>query len=95
MEQNKFQAELPVIIIREVDQYVAYTPVLELCTSGETAEEAKKNFDEIVTVFFEEVIERGTLAEVLSGLGWEEVDHEWVPPEVVSQVSEQFTIPVQ
>jgi len=42
---------LPVSFLRESDQFVAYTPALDLSTSGTTLEEAKSNFTEAVGIF--------------------------------------------
>lgn len=72
--------------------YVAYTPALDLSTSGKTHKEVQKRFNEIVDIFFEEIIERGTLDEVLAGLGWEKVRREWVPPTVISHTIQPMNI---
>lgn len=88
----EFDLALPVIIIREADQYVAYTPALELCTSGESLEEARSNFEEIVVIFFEEISEAGTLDEVLFDLGWEREDHQWMPPEIIAQSTKSIRV---
>jgi predicted RNase H-like HicB family nuclease len=85
MSFRHFKVALPVIIIKEADQFVAYTPALELCTSGESIEEAKKNFEEIVTIFFDEISQAGTLNDVLSDLSWEKEDNQWLPPEIIAQ----------
>ena len=61
MKKMNFQASLPVTFLREGDQFVAYTPVLDLSTSGDTFEQAKKRFSEAVQIFFEECFNMGTL----------------------------------
>ena len=43
---------------------MAYTPALDLSTSGTTLEEAKKNFTEAVEIFFDEIVKMGTLEDV-------------------------------
>jgi len=35
--------------------------------------------------FFEELIKKGTLEEVLRDLGWRKIKKRWTPPVVVSQ----------
>ena len=84
---------LPVSFLRESDQFVAYTPALDLSTSGHTLEEAKKNFTEAVELFFDEVISMGTLEDVLLDLGWQKQEHSFVPPVVVSQGMESVRVP--
>ena len=84
---------LPVSFLRESDQFVAYTPVLDLSTSGPTLEEAKKNFTEAVGIFFDEIVEMGTFEDVLSDLGWKKHNEDFIPPVVISQGVESVRVP--
>lgn len=84
---------LPVSFIKEADQFVAYTPVLDLSTSGSTLEEAKNNFTEAVGIFFDEIVEMGTLEDVLLDLGWKRQDEDFLPPVIVSQSMESVMVP--
>ena len=84
---------LPVSFLRESDQFVAYTPALDLSTSGPTWEEAKKNFTEAVGIFFDEIVEMGTLEDVLLDLGWKKQNQEFIPPVIVSQGMESVRVP--
>ena len=93
MSQRLTSFSLPVQIIKQKNRYIAYTPVLDLSTSGRSVVEAKKRFAEIVDLFFEEIIEAGTLHSVLDELGWRKVDKNWQPPQIVSQNSVNFKIP--
>lgn len=77
--------KIPVSFLREGKKYVAYTPALDLSTSGRTYEEAKRRFSEIVSIFFEELIKKGTLDEVLRDLGWKRVQSKWSSPIIISQ----------
>lgn len=61
---------LPVFIIKEGKNYIAYTPALDLSTSGKDYEEVRKRFHEIVNIFFEEIVKKGTMEEALKELGW-------------------------
>ncbi len=94
MKKVAFQASLPVTFLREGDQFVAYTPALDLSTSGDTFEQAKKRFSEIVEIFFEECLSMGTLDTVLSDLGWNKQNSEWNPPTVVAQDMQMFSVPI-
>jgi len=78
------QFGLPVSILREGDSFVAYTPALDLSTAGSTFEEAQKNFGEAVNIFFKELVEMGTLDDVLTELGWQKQNNNFVPPIVVA-----------
>ena len=75
MKNINIQFGLPVTILKEGNSFVAYTPALDLSTSGVSFEDAQKNFIEAVNIFFEELIEMGTLDEVLTELGWQIEDN--------------------
>ena len=81
-----FEFDLPVSFISEGTQVVAYTPALDLSTTGNDETEARKNFAEIVAIFFEDLIENGNMEAVLYDLGWKKVQSTWEPP-FVSQTS--------
>lgn len=76
---------LPVLIKREGGIYVAYTPALDISTDGKTKGEAKKNFSELVDIFFEEFIDNPDALEiVLLSLGWTKQKQSWRPPEITN-----------
>lgn len=85
---------LPVTFLREKKRFVAYSPALDLSTSGKNFEEAQKRFVEIARLFFDEIINKGTVDEILENLGWEKIKAHWQPPVVVSQQPETVSIPV-
>ena len=87
--------KLPVTILKEKSRYVAYSPAIDLSTSGKTFDEAQKRFAEASLLFFEEIIKEKTADEVLGGLGWNKVNKNWKPPVVVSQQSETITVPAR
>jgi len=64
------EVKLPVSIFKEGKHFIAYTTALDLSTSGKSYEDVKRRFDEAVRIFFEEVIEKGTVEDVLTELGW-------------------------
>ena len=69
-KQLTFEVNLPVSIFREGEAFVAYSPALDLSTSGETFELVQKRFHVIVGIFFEELERMGTTDKVLESLGW-------------------------
>lgn len=94
MEKRSLQFHLPVIILREKKRFVAYSPALDLSTSGKTLATARKNFAEVAVLFLEEIIENNTTAEVLEGLGWQKKDSQWESPIIVVNQSETVKIPI-
>ncbi len=89
MPKTKFEISIPVSILKEGKRFVAYTPALDISTSGKTYEETQKRFSEIVSIFIEEIVKKGTVNEVLRDLGWRKIKTKdklnWAPPVVVSQ----------
>lgn len=60
-----FQTKLSVNFLREGKRFIAYSPALDLSTSGKTYEEAKRRFQEAAQLFFEETMKKGVLKDVL------------------------------
>ena len=89
-----FRISLPVSVHKEGKYFIAYTPALDLSTSGKSPEEVKRRFEEIIQIFLEELLAKGTLGEVLLGLGWRRIQKQWAPPQVISQKIENFNIPI-
>ncbi|MGC9311014.1 MAG: type II toxin-antitoxin system HicB family antitoxin [Candidatus Aenigmatarchaeota archaeon] len=85
--------KIPVQIIRENDDFIAYTPALDISTCGKSLSEAKMCFDELVEIFLEETIKMGTLEEVLKEQGWKCVHKQWRPPLVVEQDLREIKLP--
>jgi len=89
---RQMAVKLPVAFIKEGRRVVAYTPALDLSTSGKDTAEAKVRFNEIVKIFFKDLLEQGTLGTVLSDLGWQRINSAWNPP-AISQESVNVAIP--
>ncbi len=85
---------LRVDFIKQGKKFVAYSPALDLSTSGKNLSEAQKRFREIVDIFFQELVENGTVEDVLTDLGWRKVEKKWNPPQVVSRKSFNVSVPV-
>ena len=67
---NGITVELDIILMEEDGVCIAYCPALELSSFGDDASDAKKAFMEAMSIFFEEVVKKGTLEKVLLQLGW-------------------------
>ncbi|MEK7610224.1 MAG: hypothetical protein AAB468_00505 [Patescibacteria group bacterium] len=94
MDKGQLNVSLPVLFLREADQFIAYTPALDLSTSGGTMAQARKRFSEAVDIFFEETIKKNTLVDVLADLGWQKSSNRWLPPSLVGQSSQMVKIPL-
>lgn len=73
--------KLSVNFIREANQVVVYSPALDLSTVGKNETEARKRFEEIVRIFFEDIAERKVASEVLRELGWSK-EQNWQEPQI-------------
>lgn len=94
----KMQAEIAFQLSKQGNRYVAYAPALDISTSGKTEAEAKRRFGELMPLFLDELVEAGTLADVLTELGWQQekgakATAGWKPP-VVKNEHMQVRIPV-
>ena len=94
MKQVTFPANIPVSFFKEGDAYIAYCPILDLSTSASTFEKVKERFSEVIEVFFEELVDMGTLDEVLANLGWTKVRQRWTPPFSVGHDLQSVAIPL-
>ena len=83
---------LPVAFIKEAGQVVAYTPALDISTSGKDEAEAKQRFDELVRIFFADLVQNNTVDAVLPELGWIKQESQWAPP-TISQQSISVRVP--
>ncbi len=81
----KIQFKLPISIFREGKYFIAYSSALDLSTSGRNYDEVKRRFNEVVEIFFQELISKGTLEEVLKNLGWQKIRQRWQPPLLIAQ----------
>lgn len=70
MANIKINSNIPVDILKEGDTYVAYSTALDLSTYAPTYEKVKERFNEAVEIFFEELVDMGTLDDVLTSFGW-------------------------
>jgi predicted RNase H-like HicB family nuclease len=93
MLNNKLTYKLPVIITKQNRRFVAYTPALDISTSGKTEKEVKERFVEMVNLFLEEIIQANTINDILTELGWKKIQKVWTPPQVVSSPFINMKIP--
>lgn len=94
MLNRKLSFNLPVVVTKQNKRFVAYTPALDISTSGKSEKEAKARFVELANLFLEEIVEENTADNVLSELGWRKVQKKWTPPQIISSQSIGLKIPV-
>lgn len=87
MAKKYISYDLPVLITKQNRRFVAYTPALDISTSGKSEKEVKKRFVELANTFIEEIITAGTVNDVFAELGWHKVQRKWTPPQVISSQS--------
>jgi len=91
MKKTQIQFKLPVTFLKEGKFFIAYSPALDISTSGKTYGEAKQRFEEIVDIFFEETAKRGSLKSVLEKLGWKKTKKHWMPPIVINNELQEYS----
>lgn len=92
--KTQISVNIPVTIFKEGNNFIAYSPVLDLSTSAKSFDKVKKRLGEVVGIFFEELIEQGTINEVLTNMGWRRIDKHWNPPMPVSHEITTVSIPL-
>ena len=76
------QGNVPVLLMKERDTFVCYTPAFDLAAHGDTLEDAMKSFRTTLKLFIEEVTKMGTWTQVLKEYGWEKVHDKFCPPQI-------------
>ena len=92
MVMPRIHISIPVSVFKEDKVFVAYTPALDLSTCADTWTEAKKQFAELVGIFFEELERKGTTGEVLESMGWKRMKRSWSAPVEVEHSIESFEV---
>ena len=68
---NQIKVGVGVFITQEDDDtFLAYCPALELSTYGESVEDVKTAFEDVLHIFITSTVEKGTLERELLSLGW-------------------------
>lgn len=91
IQKIHMEFSLGVVLMKEGRAYVSYVPALDLSSHGTSYEDAGRAASEAAGLFLEELIQLGTLEEVLLGLGWHKKrarrrskpSFSLVPPEVL------------
>lgn len=71
---------LNLAILKEGRMYVAYAPALDLVAQGKSMNDARKNFDEVFSIYIEETLRNGTLEKDLQRCGWQKRAGNMEPP---------------
>jgi len=97
MTTTYMKSEIPVLFFEEGDKIVAYSPALDISTCGNTEEQARKRFAETTSIFFRELVDMGTLDDVLTECGWRKTSSTggWSPPVYRRIREESIKIPIR
>ncbi|OGN87985.1 MAG: hypothetical protein A2158_01235 [Chloroflexi bacterium RBG_13_46_14] len=92
---HNVDVKIPVLFFKEDKKVIAYTPVFDLSTCGDTEEDARRRFSEAVSIFLNETKEMGTFEEVMEECGWHKAlnGEDWIPP-IYKATEEAISIPV-
>lgn len=77
---NEYRFSIEYYIFVENGDYIAWSPSLDICTSGNTYSEAVANFYECFELYAEYWIEHGTLEQDLKEHGWTIRNWQLKPP---------------
>jgi len=93
MSKQRLDFNLTVSFLKEDKRFVAYSPALDLSTSGKTFEQAHTRFLEAAQLFFDAIVKDNTVDRVLTDLGWQKQRRVWQPPQIVAE-QRQIAVPV-
>ena len=91
---SPFRTKLTIAIYKEGKDFIAFCPALDLCAQGKSVKTVQKNFEETFDLFLGEIVKKGTLDQVLSDCGWKKETKSWVPPQFITNIEEEVSIPV-
>jgi predicted RNase H-like HicB family nuclease len=77
---REFDIEYTAQIWQEGNQFIAHAMPLDVMSSGQTPDEARKALDEAVRLFLATAAEVGTLEDVLEEAGYELRQTSWLIP---------------
>ena len=61
ISNEKINSELAIFLFKEDDNFIAYSPALDLSGYGKTEEEARNSFNIVLKEYFDYAINEGTL----------------------------------
>ena len=80
LKDNNINASISVYLFKDGRYISAYSPSLNLCAAGNTADEAQAEFHEVLKEYLEFCIEKGTLEADLITHGWKVKHNRYTPP---------------
>ena len=81
---GEIQIEYTLQIWKESNQFIAHAMPLDVVSSGQTPEEARKALAEAVHLFLETAADMGTLNDILQEAGYELNQENWISPSWVA-----------
>ena len=90
----KTDIQIPINFYQEGDLVIAQSPALEIATQGENFDIAKKNFEELLEIFFEENDTNEKLEKVLLNCGWQKIADKIEPPKEIARVYQTVRLPI-
>ena len=64
------EVQLGVLVFQEGDSYLAYCPALQLSTYGDSVNDVKVAFEDLIKSYAQDCLKAGTLEKDLIGRGW-------------------------
>ena len=89
---QRIHIEYTIQIWKESNQFIAHAMPLDVMSSGQTPEEARKALDEAVHLFLETAADMGTSDEILQEAGYEFVLENWRSPSWVAIERHSITV---
>lgn len=89
----QFNIHLPAVVAKKEKWFTASCPILDVISQGETAEKAKGNLAEALSLFLISCHERGTLDAVLKNCGFRPA-YKPIPVKALQPDSDYINVPL-
>lgn len=104
-DQNMMELHINLLIFQQDEFYVSFCPSLNLSSYGQSIQDAKDGFDEVMEAFIEDSTTNKTLFSELEKHGWSLLNHHHAePPQAVEldipggqlrkQFNQKWSVPV-
>ena len=82
VSNERINSELAIFLFKEADNFIAYSPALDLSGYGKTEADARASFNIVLREYFDYAIHEGTLYQDLKSHGWILKKNEIEPPKI-------------
>jgi len=92
MKRTHIDFDIPLVLMKEGDAFVAFSPALDLYEHGDGYDDVCDAFRRKLRIFFAELVKMGTLEKVLLDCGWTKIKNRLTPPTIIDRKTESVHV---